>query len=95
MLVGSRHWAREVVAAVSKVTGVKLAAIYGTHKHPRTVAARVSASCIMRTDSSMSNAEVGEALERHPSSISGYRWKYKQAGIRQIVAAAREQMEAS
>lgn len=91
---GSVAFARDVVGAVSQVTGVSMAAIYGRYRGPSAVNARIACAFIMLTDGKMKNPDIGQALgPRHPATISGYKHKFTRIQVRDAVQRAREWME--
>ncbi len=91
---GSVAFARDVVGAVSQVTGVTMAAIYGRYRGTNAVNARIACAFIMMKDGKMRNPDIGEALgERKASSIAYYKDKFARIQVIDTVQRAREWME--
>ena len=90
---GSEAFARRAVHAVASVTSVGVKVIRGDYKGPRVVSARYACACIMVEDGAMSNRDIGEAINRHHTTITGYRKGFQRIDVRDIVAKARGLME--
>ena len=90
---GSSPYADKVIMAVSRVSGVSINLIMSKRRRERDVSCRIACACIMVEDGDMNNLEVGEAINKDPSSISGYKDCFGRIEVREIVEQARRLME--